>query len=410
MNTAMKTVAAALIGAVIAGLAGCNSGGGAGGIASAADSGSSSSSGSGSGGGSSGGGSSSSITAHTIAISYPITDAIENLGAGFYRRVGSAQVTDNEGNPVADGTMVYFRVIDSVVATGSIETANSDGITGGTLTDMGPRLGDGVTATSFDTAYVYRNAAYHFLGKGDPVYLINADEADKLRWISATATNSITNNILTLSSNYVGTYPNSTYASGTTSYVAGISALGASIRGEDASGNLVTGYGVTKDGVVKFHITYPANIATINTGCGNSSVDTRTTPVGAAQVYVVAWVNSTVSTVNQDFCFSPIAGGSFDVIPGSLSSSGTISATLHDGGDTVAVPFQLVTVYVSDEDLTDVTLSGGLSGSSKSRVYRTDANGNFDVTVTVAGASGGTANVNFYAGTLGSAVAAVSIP
>lgn len=98
--------------------------------------------------------------AHSIVLTYPITESIENLGGGVYKRIGKAIVTDREGNPVPDGTKVYFNIIDSIFAKGTISSNDGDSIADTVLTDNNPTMADG-TLTTFDTAYVIRNEAYH---------------------------------------------------------------------------------------------------------------------------------------------------------------------------------------------------------------------------------------------------------
>lgn len=345
--------------------------------------------------------------AHTIVLTYPQLNSIEDLGGGVYRRIGKAIVSDNEGNPVPDGTKVYLNLIDSVIAQGTITTADGDSITGAVLTDTNPTLGDGTTVTAFDTAYVERNEAYHFIEQGDHIFLtsldgtVNADPEDKNRIISS-EDGSITNTTLTVTQDYENDYPNSTYATGVTDYVIGVSALGGKVLGVEADGSLVnTGYSVTENGVATFYVTYPATIETIRTGCGNPSDDTRALPAGSARVYLVASAGTEATTVDDDFCFSSIASWSMAVFPtSSISGTTSLSVELEDGGDTVNLPFVYVTSGVEY-----TTNTGGLTvtlddpqGLGAGR-YRTDTGGWFYPTINVAGgASDDEATVTFFAG------------
>ena len=261
-------------------------------------------------------------SAHTIVLTYPITDAIENLEGGIYRKIGKAIVTDNEGNPVPDDTTVYFSVIDSTIAKGTITSANGDSITGAVLTDIGPTLADGV-ATTFSTAYVTRNEAIRSIEAGDHLYLKgdnssnyansieNANAEDKNRIISSD-TGAISGNTLTVTQDYVATYPNSEYASGVTDYIVGASLLGAKVLGKTYDEEGVAqynniGYATTQNGIAEFVVDYPATRRELNTGCGIADIDARSLPLGSADVLLVASAGSQAITVDDRFCFSPIA-------------------------------------------------------------------------------------------------------
>lgn len=261
-------------------------------------------------------------SASTIVLTYPITESIENLGGGVYRRIGKAIVTDNEGNPVPDGTNVFFNVIDSTIAMGTITSVNGDGISGSVLTDYNPSLANGV-ATTFSTAYVIRNEATRYINPGDHLYLKgfnssdyansvpNADAEDKNRIIS-TDTGAISGNTLKVTQDYVSIYPNSAYASGGTDYIVGASLLGAKVLGktyDDAGEPQYTnlGYATTKNGIAEFVVDYPATRRELNTGCDISAIDERSLPLGSANVLVVASAGAKAITVDDNFCFAPIA-------------------------------------------------------------------------------------------------------
>ncbi len=265
---------------------------------------------------------SSSNSAHTIVLTYPVTNAIENLEGGIYRKIGKAIVTDNEGNPVPDDTTVYFNVIDSTMAKGTITSVDGDSITGSVLTDINPTLADGV-ATTFSTAYVTRNEAIRSIEAGDHLYLKgdnssnyangieNADAEDKNRIISSDG-GAITGNTLAVTQDYVSNYPNSEYASGVTDYIVGASLLGAKVLGktydeEGAAQYTNIGYATTQNGIAEFVVDYPATRRELNTGCGISDIDARSLPLGSADVLLVASAGSQAITVDDRFCFSPIA-------------------------------------------------------------------------------------------------------
>ncbi len=343
--------------------------------------------------------------AKEIVVSYPQSNAIEDLQNGFYRLKGSAIVTDRDGNAVPDGTVVTLNVIDSIIAQGSIDAGDS--ISGSTLTDAGVTLGDGTTATAMDTAAVLRHGQPHTIESGDRLFLfnpsttsVNADAVDVSRIVDRTG---ITATSVNVSTAYAGSYPNATYPAGNTEYVIGASLLGAEIAGVDSAGNLTSGAAATVDGIINFVITYPNNPGAIMTGCfGDPTVDTRTVPQGAARVYVVAQVSgqSDVAVISDDFCFARIAGGTLTPSPSSISSSAfpiTFSVEFRDGGDAMVVPFVRVDVSVDSSGGANVTLGGNVfTDSNGISYYRTDESGNIHpLIVNATGASGDTAVMTF---------------
>jgi len=293
---------------------------------------------------------------HTISISYPVTDSIENLGGGFYRRIGTAIVTDQDGNAVADGTVIRFNLLDSIIAQGSID--EGDSLTNNTLNDAEP-LDGGATISLFTNTYVDRNSAVRYIQPGDQVFLINADEEDKDRIVTP---NGISGLSLNLSSNYSRTYPNPDYPAGTTQYIIGASLLGAEISGEDPDGNLTTGVASTINGIATFRVTYPANVDTIGTGCGISDIDTRALPTGSARVVIVASVGRAVTTIEPRFCFTRIADGSLTPVPDSITSDDSIVVTYRDGGDTMKVPFSPILATVNDTNGSNIFLVNESAG------------------------------------------------
>ncbi len=338
--------------------------------------------------------------AHSVKLSWSITNAIENLGGGLYRRIGTVKVEDIDGGAVSDGTLVNLNIIDSIIATGAITAVGGDSIAGSVLTDMAPTQGDWTTALpQFDAAKITRNYAQRFIQPGDSVLLFNVDEEDKIRTVGTTV---LSNNTLTVSSAFSGAYPNATYANA--QYVVGASLLGAEIAGEDSDGNLTTGKAYTVGGYATFKITYPANINTINLGCGGvPSIDTRYVPTGSADVYIFASVNSSVTTVSPDFCFPPISGGTVERTSTLISSSTSIGLRVRDGGDTIPIPFTGISVAVSYK-----TNTGGLGVTPDFWSYVTDATGRAISVVTVAGgASGDEATVTYTAN--GTAVGTVTV-
>ncbi|KPJ91951.1 MAG: hypothetical protein AMJ55_10565 [Gammaproteobacteria bacterium SG8_15] len=339
---------------------------------------------------------------HTITVTYPFTDAIENLGGGVYRRRGTLVVTDSEGNPVADGVRINLFVMDSVFATGTILGADSDSISGTTLTDTAPLQADGVTPTTFDMAVVTRNGTQEFIDPSDHVLLFNAEESDKVRIVADNGSGGAVKsaNLLGVSSNYISPYPNVVYDGSTvdrtTQYIVGASLLGANVSGEGGT----PGYAVTSggNGIAPFYVTYPADEDYILVGCQlhPGEADLRHPPNDSAQTYLVASVNNdpNVSAVDSEFCFSPIAGGVVELNWTEISSpsgwSHPIGGTVRDGGDSVPLPFS--TVVIASVGEATVTVDGVDTPVS----IPTDINGSFAVTISASGASGNTATVTFY--------------
>ncbi len=410
MSSIKKISGVVLVGAVLA-LAGCGNddstttGGLSGGTTGGGTTGGGTTGG-GNGTGTGGTTGSSTTTAHTIVLTYPFLDRIQNMGGGVYRSKAMAIVTDSEGNAVPDGSVVSFNIIDSVIARGSISTAAGDSITGAVLTDADPTKANGTTATNFVDSYVERNAAHRFITSGDHVFLVNkADAEDKNRVISSAA-GSIGATTLTMTSSYSKAYPNTVYSSGMTEYVVGASLLGAEISGLDTDGNLRTGSAVTKEGIATFYVTYPANSSTINTGCGSvSSVDTRALPLGSADVYLVASAANSVTTVDDRFCFGSIAGWTLTPDFNTISGTATIKMLLEDGGDKVNLPFVgVATSVVITKNTGGITVTLDNQGSGPG-VYVTDQYGWFSSTITVAGgASGDTATITYRTGDATTAV------
>ena len=308
------------------------------------------------------------IGPHTIVLSYPFSDSIENLTGGFYRRVGKVTVTDSEGNGIP-GVTVNLKLIDSIIARGTIQAPEY--ISGGVISDSNPLDGGGA-ATAFNTAEVYRNGAIRKIQFGDHVLLFNADEADKRRYVSNIAPIA---NALYVNPSYVNIYPNTDYDSSTpektTSYIVGASLLGGSISGGSGTSDRTT---TDSTGVGVFYITYPNSVSYINTGCTDPAVidDLRHLPADSAQIYVTAWVNDDVAVNSADFCFSPIAGGRFDPEITTVNAGDTIVYYVRDGGDEVRIPYTRV-----QSSGASVTLSNG---------GYTDASGAISVTFNIAGA------------------------
>jgi len=330
-------------------------------------------------------------TVTNIAISYPNTNAIENIGSGIYRRTGSAFVTDIDGNTVPDGTEILFKIIDSIKATGTINVGNGDSISGTVLTDNGVTLSDGVP-TNFDAAYVIRNDTFEFISSQDQLFLTSLSGGGQPVGFKADMARSVasgTGATVTVTNSYANNYPNITYPTDGTSYVLGGSHIGVEVAGADENGVLTTGIGSTIDGIVNFRITYPANSNTLAVGCVEN--DPRYLPIGSADIYLMASNSSgTIATIDEP-CLSRIADGTLTSIPTASSGSAIFTLRYLDGGDDIPVPYSRITPTAVVTGAVTVTFNGTVGGN-----YITDVGGQIfaDVTIT-GGASGDTAVITF---------------
>lgn len=340
----------------------------------------------------------SAIGPHTIVITRPVSDSIENLGGGVYRANGKVIVTDGEGNGIA-GVKVNLKLIDSIIARNTLNysAANPDYISGNVVHDTG---------VNFATAQVFRNGTSSSNGTtprgimpGDHVLILGAENPDKRRYVSDSPNASQPNDLSVLNS-FLYSYP--TQVHDPVEYIVGASLLGAFIKGTSGT---VDSTVTDENGIATFYVTYPNSINYINTGCGNSSIDTRHLPLGSAGVYVVAWVNDNVATIDNSFCFNPIAGGDFSATPSSPSLSGgsssAITVTLRDGGDKVEIPFATFSASLTDDvDTATGTLKTNLSFDSttsvKQATFVTNEFGSAVVTVyDLGGSAAGTGSIEF---------------
>ena len=340
---------------------------------------------------------------HTIVISSPYTNAIENKGGGIYKFIATATVTDCEGNAVPDGTRVDLNVIDTIIAEGTINAADNDSISGTTLIDINPLKGNSTDATAFDTASVTRNDKQRFIKPGDHVLLFNADEADKIRTV--VSVNGATS--ITVDRPYQNNYPNAVYDESalfkTTGYVIGASLNGAKVRGVDANGNEVENYSVTKEGKATFYMEYPADAQTILNGCyddflppyyasrPDTPIDIRYEPLGSSHSIMIAHVNDNVTAVDAShFCFKAIAPPVLTALPNTdIVDGSSVTVRIVDSGDNIPLPFVLVD-YVG----------GGTAGSTAAPVppateLRTNASGEVTAIISVTGNSGDTGKGTF---------------
>ena len=216
-----------------------------------------------------------------IAISYPNVSTISHLtdavgtSTGFYSYAGTVTVTDRNGNAVADGTIVQLDVIDTILASGTLDSASAS-----TITDAGATLSSGFgVAGDLEGANVKVGPSAIVIDSQSLVLVTNgADKQDLSRQVS-----SVTGNTITVTSPYISTYPNATYAA--SQYVVGKTTVGMDILGidPDNSSTKLVGYTKTLNGKASFRIEYPANDETLRIGCNDadlgpiSAIDTRYT-------------------------------------------------------------------------------------------------------------------------------------
>ena len=301
--------------------------------------------------------------AHTINLTSPVSDSVENLGGGVYKRIGTAIVSDQHGNAVPDGTVVNYGILDTVLAN------DDDGNTAAgqpLMQDDG--TGSGGVA-SLDTDFVIRNGTPRFIQSGDRLLITNARAEDKSRHISTVDGF----DLVSVQKGYVNKTKD-------LNYVIGYDGIGGQIFGvDDADTKVETkGWGTTLEGQTTFYVKYPANAQTISVGCGIAGYacsnpvyqtsggctgaipagtwgpyrDERYEPNSSAEVYVVAGTSegtkdSAVTVDQGQFCFAAIAGGTLTAIPEALVGDGTVTLSLVDGGDGIALPFRNVTGYVT---------------------------------------------------------------
>lgn len=282
--------------------------------------------------------------AHSIAVSYPSQNAITDMGNGIYRRLGGLLVTDRYGNKVSDGTVVNLGVLDSVILSNTAPVINygfaSSIADGNATTSAGINTLSDPSNSLFTSANIIRNNSARYIEQSDRVLLLNAQAADKTRFVSTRPQQL---------SELVVTRP---YTDDATSlqYIVGAALLGAQVSGVDADKDeLVSGQAVTVDGNATFYLTYPANRNTILTGCLDPLIDTRQQPLGSSQVWLIATVNNTdATTLNNQGCFSAMSDLQLINLSGTSNLSGSANITLQalDATD-IELPFMPVNSSVS---------------------------------------------------------------
>jgi len=328
------------------------------------------------------------IGPHTIVVSIA-RRSISNEELGFYRISGKAIVTDSEGNAIPNVT---------------IGDNAGEYISGNTIYDLNPTLGDGTTPTGFDSAYIIRNNAYRFIQPGDHILMTGlADEEDKRRYVDSSV---LSNNLVHSATTYSQQLPNTIYP--TLDYIIGSSNLGVKISGISGTAD----YAITDaNGIAEFNIIYPAKTETIRTGCSLAQglVDERHLPFGSSnRNYIVAWVNDSVTTVSTDFCFGFFADGSIEASPASVSQTTQVTIIRRDNesdGDGVILPYYPISWSTSDAGISVTVIDGALDSNGN---WYTPMNGK--MVVEISAPSGTAGDVVFDGGEGKTATVSVAIP
>ncbi len=341
------------------------------------------------GGGNSGGfvaGQTGTSNVQSIVISSPQSNAITDNKNGTYKRKFSLLARDSNGTPVADGTRINLKVVDSIIAQGTFNATNT--ASGTTLTLPGATKADGTAIADLTTTTITRDGVsggnLRGIQANDVVLLYsNGDSADVLRNVSAAPTAA---NTLTVSSAYTKSYP--TYAAA--SYRVMASMLGAGIAGVDKNSKATPGYVETLngEGVGTFYVTYPSNPKYAQSG-SYPSVDTRWTPTGSGVPYIIASSGNVAASTT--FTFANIAGYTITATPTSwTTSTGTaqrVDICVVDGGDKSRVPFTAVSI-VKKSGTATLALAYVAGTPQSGSTYLTNTSGCASVDITLTGAAG----------------------
>lgn len=327
--------------------------------------------------------------AHSIVFSYPVAASIQNMNNGTYRREGGLLVTDRYGNPVADGTVINLGVIDSVLLSNRAPQINygfTSSVADGNASTIAnsPLLTDASNAL-FQSAVITRNNTSRYIEAQDRVLIFNAQAEDKSRFIAALPNQASS---LRVNKNYLNTQTN-------LEYLIGASLLGMQVAGVDpAKTNLVSGQAVTQDGAASFYLTYPANQETILTSCVSSSLDSRHSPRGSAQVFVVAEASgSSATTIDDRACFSYISPAVISSGITSISGNTVLSLEVRDQGS-VRLPFLSFEAGISYALTNTGNLQVVVGNCLATGAKRTDLYGQCELQITTSGgASGDTATI-----------------
>jgi hypothetical protein len=321
---------------------------------------------------------------HSIVLSYPRENAIEDMGNGIYRRVGGLLATDRYGNPVADGTVVNLGVIDSVLLSNRAPQINygfsSTVIDSNASTTSNSALLTDLTNALFKSAVIIRNNTSRYIEVQDRVLILNAQAADKSRFV---ATLPDQNSSLNTNKVYVNT-------ANQLEYMIGASLLGAQISGVDPTKDaLVSGQTVTTDGAATFYLTYPANQNTIRAGCVDAATESRFLPKGSAQVWVVAEASgSSATTIDNQECFSFISPATMTETTGQNRINGSVVLQIEiEDASSVRLPFMNINSSISyaSTNVGGLLVTAGNCNSGTTRI--TDENGLCSLPINVSGGS-----------------------
>lgn len=328
--------------------------------------------------------------AHSIVFSYPVLDAIQDMGNGSYRREGGLLVTDRYGNPVADGTVINLGVIDSVLLSNRAPQINygftSTVIDGRAATAANSALLTDLSNALFRSAVITRNNTSRYIEAQDRVLLFNAQAQDKSRFVSAVPEQASS---LTVNKAYQHTETQ-------LQYVIGASLLGTQVAGTDPNkADLVSGQAVTKDGAASFYLTYPANRNSILTGCLPASLDSRYSPRGSAQVFVIAEASgSSATTIDDKACFSYISPATIHSGIKAISGDTLLDLEVKDKA-LVLLPFLDFEASVSYDSTNSGILQVSVGTCLNTGLLQTDINGQCQLQIRSSGGnSGDTATVN----------------
>jgi hypothetical protein len=320
--------------------------------------------------------------AHSLVLSYPTENAIEDMGNGIYRRIGGILATDRYGNPVADGTVVNLGVIDSVLLSNRAPQINygfsSTVIDGNASTSANSAVLADLTNALFKSAVINRNSTSRYIEAQDRVLILNAQAADKSRFVAALPDQ---NSSLNTNKAYLNT-------ASQLEYIVGTSLLGAQISGVDpAKEALVSGQAVTADGAATFYLTYPANQNTIRAGCIDPAVESRFSPAGSAQVWVVAEASgSSATTIDNQECFSYISPATLaDTTGQSAINSSTVLQLVVQDASSVRLPFMNISAGVSYTSTNTGGLLVTVGNCNAGLNRRTDTNGQCSLPISVSG-------------------------
>ncbi|WP_290650069.1 hypothetical protein [Aquisalimonas sp.] len=338
--------------------------------------------------------------AHEIVITAPRENAVVDTQDGVYGRRVTVLVSDNDGEPVPDGTRVRLGVMDSVITYGNdgeVDAGDTQFTSGAPF--HGNNLDGFITRQSWPW---YAHDGF--------VLVKNAAFPDRRRRVDAVTG--------PFSLDVTDAYEESVSDG---RYWVGASAMGISIVDEGGSsleGNILT----TQNGKASFRIRYPTRREgrpLIGLGCARYNND-GTYPEDprfpddphSGQVLLYAEVLdhleddfSRFAKVDTSFCFSGIAGGSIEATPAAasditLSPGETQQVTFYyeDGGDGVPYAFRELGVFIDgltdvDAQIVDgmtngegygvVTISAGSNAEGDGSVMIFDGDASLEISVTI---------------------------